>query len=148
MAAGPRRRLAAVVAAGLVPWTVLLVRGELTMLFTFGLFNTNPAHLVSVYDYFFRFTRGLPRFIEAWGSGVVLYLIGLTSAVAGVVGREDPRITALAVVGAGLSQLTVALGFHRRIGYVVVPVGTVVLLAVGWWYYWPLVGTPQSTPDR
>ncbi|WP_135304580.1 TIGR04206 family protein [Haloarcula amylovorans] len=139
MVAGPRRRFLAVVVAGLVPWTVLSVGGELTILFTFGLFTTSPPELLPIYDYFFRFTRRLPRFIESWGTGVVLYLFALASALSGIVWREDPRITALSLVGAALSQIGVVLGFNRRIGYVALPVGTVVLLGVAWWYYWPLL---------
>jgi len=137
MSDSPRRRLAAVVVAGLLPWTVLFIGSELTLVFSFGLFNTNPAQVVSVYDFFYRFTNGLPQFLEAWGTGVLLYLVGLASAVSGVVWREDTRITALALGAAGLSQLAVFLGFNRRMGYVAVPVGTVVLLTVVWWYYWP-----------
>ena len=136
---GPRRRLVAVVVAGLVPWTVLLIGDEFTLVFSFGLFNTNPPNVVSVYDFFFRFTDGLPRFIEAWGTGVLLYLLALGSAVAGVVWREDVRLTAFALAAAGLSQISVFLGFNRRIGYVGFPLGTVVLLAVVWWFYWPSV---------
>ncbi|MDS0280431.1 TIGR04206 family protein [Halomicroarcula sp. S1AR25-4] len=147
MVAGPRRRLVAVVVAGLVPWTVLVIGGELTMVFTLGLFNANPPQMVSIYDFFFRFTDGLPQFIESWGTGVLLYLLALGSALSGVVWREDHRITALALVGAGLSQIGVAVGFNRRIGYVALPVGTVVLLGLAWWYYWPLVRPPSvSSP--
>ncbi|MFC6975949.1 TIGR04206 family protein [Halomicroarcula sp. GCM10025709] len=141
----PRRRLAAVLAVGLLPWTVLVIGGELTMLFSFGLFNTDPPAVVSIYDYFYRFTDGLPGFIEAWRSGVVLYLLGLASAVSGVVWREDERITALALAGAALTQISVFLGFNRRIGYVALPVGTVLLLTVVWWYYWPLVAPADES---
>ncbi|WP_423999342.1 TIGR04206 family protein [Haloarcula salina] len=137
MTNAPHRRLGAVVVAGLVPWTVLLVGRDLTLVFSFGLVNTDPLALVTVYDYFVRFTQGLPRFLEAWGTGVVLYLLGLASAVAGVVWHEDRRLTAFALTAAGLSQVSVALGFNRRLGSTAVPVGTVVLLAVVWWYYWP-----------
>ncbi|MBX0324605.1 TIGR04206 family protein [Halomicroarcula sp. F13] len=144
MAAAPRRRLAAVFVAGPVPWTILVVGGELTMVFTVGLFNTNPPQLVSIYDFFFRFTDGLPPFIESWGTGVVLYLLALGSALSGVVWREDPRITAFSLVGAGLTQVGLALGFNRRIGYVALPVGTVVLLVLAWWYYWPLLRPPSA----
>jgi uncharacterized protein (TIGR04206 family) len=141
---GARRRLLVVVLAGLAPWTVLVIGGELTLVFTFGLFNTNPPTVVSIYDYFYRFTQGLPAFIEAWRTGVVLYLLGLLSALSGVVWREDERITALSLAGAGLSQISVFLGFNRRIGYLAVPVGTVLLLAIVWWYYWPLVTADEG----
>jgi len=139
MPSSARRRLAVVALAGLVPWTVLLIRQELTLVFTFGLFNTNPPTVVSIYDFFYRYTLGLPRFIEAWGIGVAVYLIGLGSALAGLVDREDPRVTAGLLTVAALTQLSVFAGFDRRIGYTAIPVGTVVLLTVVWWYYWPLV---------
>jgi uncharacterized protein (TIGR04206 family) len=133
----PRRRLAAVVLAGLAPWTVLFIGDELSVLFTFGIFNTNPVHLTPVYDFFFRYTDGLPQFLDSWGIGVFLYLVGLASAVSGVVWREDERVTAAVLAFAALSQLWVAAGFDRRLGYTAVPVGTLVLLTVVWWHYWP-----------
>ena len=140
MVASPRRRLAAVLFAGLVPWTVLVIGGELTLVFPAGLVNTNPPNYVSIVDFFFRYTAGLPSFIESWGTGVLLYLLALSSAISGLLWREDPRITMLSLVGAALLQVGTFLGFSRRLGYVALPVGTVVLLAVAWWYYWPLVG--------
>ncbi|NHN65118.1 MULTISPECIES: TIGR04206 family protein [Haloarcula] len=142
---GPRRRLIAVVVAGLVPWTVVLIGKELTLVFSFGLFNTNPPELLSVYSYFIRFTSALPQFIESWGSGVLLYAFALASAVAGVVWREDVRVTALALAGAGLTQFPVFLGFNRRLNYVAVPVGSLVLLIVVWWYYLPAIRADTAT---
>jgi len=132
-----RRRLAAVLGAGLVPWTLLFVGGELSAVFTFGIFNTNPPELTGIYAYYFRYTGVLPDFLDAWGLGVLLYLVGLGSAVAGVVWREDRRLTAGTLAFAGLSQVWVTAGFGRRLGTTAVPVGTVVLLAVVWWHYWP-----------
>ncbi|MFU1780736.1 TIGR04206 family protein [Haloarcula japonica] len=142
---GPRRRLIAVVVAGLVPWTVVLIGAELTLVFSFGLFNTNPPELLSVYSYFVRFTETLPQFIESWGSGVLLYAFALTSAIGGVTWREDVRLTALALTGAGLTQFPVFLGFNRRLNYVAVPVGSLVLLAVVWWYYLPAIRGDSTT---
>jgi uncharacterized protein (TIGR04206 family) len=75
----------------------------------------------------------------------VVYALALASAFSAVVWREDPRLTALSLVGAALLQVDVFLGFDRRLGYTAVPVGTVVLLVVAWWYYWPLVG--RDTAD-
>jgi uncharacterized protein (TIGR04206 family) len=135
----------AVVVAGLVPWTVVLIGAELTLVFSFGLFNTNPPELLSVYSYFVRFTDALPQFIESWGSGVLLYVFALSSAAVGVVWREDVRITALALAGAGLTQIPVFLGFNRRLNYVAVPIGTLVLLAVVWWYYLPAIRADATT---
>jgi len=142
---GPRRRLIAVIVAGLVPWTVVLIGTELTLVFSFGLFNTNPPELLSVYSYFVRFTGRLPQFIESWGSGVLLYAVALTSAIVGVVWREDVRITALALAGTGLTQFPVFLGFNSRLNYVAVPVGSLVLLGVVWWYYLPAIRSDSAT---
>jgi uncharacterized protein (TIGR04206 family) len=139
MVAAPRRRLAAVVLLGLVPWTVLVIGGEFTLVFTAGLVNTNPLQFVSITDFFFRYTAGLPEFIRSWGIGVLLYGLALASAVSAVNWREDPRITLFSLVGAGLSQVGVFFGFNRRMGYTALPVGCVLLLAVAWWYYWPLM---------
>ena len=138
MVADPRRRLAVVALLGLVPWTVLVIGSELTLIFPAGLVNTNPLQFVSIYDFFVRFTAGLPSFIQSWRTGALLYLVALASAASGVVWREDPRITALSLVGAALSQVGVLLGFNRRLGYVALPVGTVAMLVAVWWYYWPL----------
>ncbi|EMA08981.1 hypothetical protein C437_06708 [Haloarcula vallismortis ATCC 29715] len=123
----------------------MLIGAELTLVFSFGLFNTNPPELLSVYSYFVRFTDALPQFIESWGSGVLLYALALISAVTGVVWREDVRITALALAGAGLTQLPVFLGFNRRLNYAAVPVGSIVLLAVVWWYYLPAIRSDTAT---
>ena len=150
MVADPRRRLAVVALLGLLPWTVLVIGSELTLVFPAGLVNTDPLQFVSIYDFFFRYTEGLPSFIQSWRTGVLLYLGALASALSGVVWREDPRITALALVGAALSQVGVFLGFNRRLGYVALPVGTVVILGAVWWYYWPLVtasGTAGGVSD-
>jgi len=144
MVAGARRRLGAVACLGVVPWTVLVIGGELTLVLPLGLVNTDPLQFVSIYDFFFRFTGTLPQFIQSWGTGVALYTVALASAVSGVLWREDPRITLLSLVGAALSQLGVFLGFNRRLGYVALPVGTALLLAVAWWYYWPLVTVGEA----
>ena len=138
MVADSRRRLVVVALLGLVPWTVLIIGSELTLIFPAGLVNTNPLQFVSIYDFFVRFTVGLPSFIRSWRTGVLLYLVALASAGSGVVWREDPRITALSLVGAALSQVGVLVGFNRRLGYVALPVGTVAMLVAVWWYYWPL----------
>jgi len=145
MVADSRRRLAVVAVLGLLPWTVLVIGSELTLVFPAGLLNTNPLQFVSIYDFFVSYTERLPSFIRSWRTGVLLYAIALLSAFSGVVWREDPRITALALVGAALSQVGVFLGFNRRLGSLALPVGTVVLLAVVWWYYWPLLTATEAT---
>jgi uncharacterized protein (TIGR04206 family) len=147
MVADSRRRFVVVAMLGLLPWTVLVIGSELTLVFPAGLVNTNPLQFVSTYDYFVRYTEGLPSFIQSWRTGVILYLLALASALSGVVWREDPRITALSLVGAALTQVEVFLGFNRRLGSVALPIGTVVILAAVWWYYWPLFGAEGATGE-
>jgi uncharacterized protein (TIGR04206 family) len=143
MAASPRRRLAVVGLIGVAPWTVLLHGGGLTLVFPAGLVNSNPLQVVPITDFFFRYTDGLPSFIRSWGSGVVLYGFALVSAGMALVEREDRRITMLSLVGVALSQISVFAGFNRRLNYLALPTGTVLILAVVWWYYWPLLSGPN-----
>ena len=59
----------------------------------------------------------------------------VASAVVGVVlDREDRRVTAGLLVLAGLTQLSLAYGFSRQPGRFAVPLGTVLCLAVVWWF--------------
>lgn len=136
----PWRRLLAVALLAAVPWTVVLVGGEYTALFAFGLFNTNPPQLVTLYAYLFRFTAGpatLPEYLVAWPTSFLLYCGALASALGGVLGREDRRVTAGLLIFAGLAQLSVALGLSRVTGRLAIPLGTACLWVLAWWFYWP-----------
>jgi uncharacterized protein (TIGR04206 family) len=136
----PRRRLLAVALLVAVPWTVISIGEEYTLVFAFGLFNTNPPQLVTLYDYLFRFTAGpttLPEYLLAWPTSLLLYCGALASALGGVFGREDRRVTAGLLVFAGLSQVSVALGLSRITGRLAIPLGTGCLWLLAWWFYWP-----------
>ena len=136
----PVRRLLAVVLVGVIPWTLLALGGEYTLVFGFGLFNTNPPQLVTIYEYLFRFTAGpatLPDYLLAWPTSLLLYCGALASALGGVFGFEDRRVTAGLLVFAGFTQVSVALGLSRALGRLAIPVGTGVLWVVTWWFYWP-----------
>lgn len=138
----PRRRLLAVLAAGLVPWTVLLV-GEVTFVFSFGLVGLDPLNLTNIYEFLFVYTDGLPRRLQAWPAGVLLYAGALASAMTGLRGVEDPRLTGGLLAFAGVAHAQVTYGLFRTYGLPVtdipvLPVGAVVSWAVVWWYYWPL----------
>ena len=138
--ATPRKRLLAVFALLAVPWTVLSLGGEYTLVFGFGLFNTNPPQLVMLFGYLFRFTAGpetLPEYLLAWPTSLLLYGGALASALGGVLGYEDRRVTAGLLVFAGLAQVSVALGLSRAIGRLAIPLGTGCLWLVAWWFYWP-----------
>ena len=138
----PGRRLVAVASLGLLPWTVILLDGEASLVFGFGLVNTNPPMLVNVYDYLFVHTGRLPQRLQAWPAGIVLHAGALASAAGGLRSFEDPRLTGGLLVFAGLSHGHVAYGLYRAYGMspaTVLPVGVLATWAVAWWFYWPLV---------
>jgi len=129
------RRLAAILALAVVPWTVA-VAGTVTFVFPFALVDPNTGTVTTITDYYFVYTGALPPYLRAWGIGVCLYLGAATSAASGAVfDREDRRLTAGLLVLAGLTQLSLAHGFGRQPGRFAVPVGTVCCLAVVWWFH-------------
>ena len=138
---GPKRRLLALLVLGVLPWTVLFGSGAFTVVFPFGLLNIDPLHLTNLYDYL-RFAGGfaaLPGFLQASPVSVLLYAASLVSALAGVVWREDPRVTGGLLALAGLSHASHAVGLSRGVGRLAVPVGAVCAVAVAWWLYWPAI---------
>ena len=139
----PRRRLAAVACLGLLPWTVVLLDGEASLVFGFGLVNTNPPMLVNIYEYLFVHTGRLPQRLQAWPAGTVLHAGALASAVGGLRGLEDARLTGGLLAFAGLAHAQVAYGLHRAFtgpggAVAVVPLGSLATWAVAYWYYLPL----------
>jgi uncharacterized protein (TIGR04206 family) len=141
--AGSWAAVGAIAALAALPWSLqTFTRPDsgVTMLFPWGLVNTAPVHVVTLYDYLFRFTVGLPEFILAWPASVLLWGLALASAVTGaLVGREDPRVTGALLVLAGIAQVSVATGFSVQPSRSAYPLGTVWLWAVAWWFYWPAV---------
>lgn len=111
--------------------------GDITLLFAWGLVNTNPTNVTTLWDFLFRLTMGLPDYILAWPLGVGCYLVAVVSAAVGAVtGRGDVRVTAVALLLAGLTQLELARGFSVQPDRVAWPLGTVVLWAVaGYLFY-------------
>ena len=143
------RRFLVVLALAFVPWTVLVSR-QLTLVFPFGLLNTNPPSLLTVTAYL-RYSGGaFPGFVEAWLLGAGFYVVALASAGAGALGHEDRRLTGAFLALAAVGQFPLAWGWSvqpRRFG---LPVGSLLVLAVAWWWYWPafrrsLVG--EATQD-
>ncbi|PSP94074.1 TIGR04206 family protein [Halobacteriales archaeon QS_4_62_28] len=133
------RRLAAVLALAVVPWTVA-VAGTVTFVFPFALVDPNTGAVTTIFDYYVRYTTTLPQYLRAWGIGVGCYLGVVASVLSGRVWDvEDRRVTAGLLVFAGLTQLSLAYGFSRQPGRFGVPVGTVLCLAVVWWYDWPAI---------
>ncbi|WP_276257571.1 TIGR04206 family protein [Haloglomus litoreum] len=142
----PRRRFAVVAALAVVPWTVILIYGEVTLVFPFGFLNTNPPELIDTYTLLVVAKGGLPRNPELLPLSILFYLVALASAGAGLVGREDPRFTAGLLVLAGGSHLGVAYAFSHRLAYTPVPFGAVIMFAVAWWYYWPSLRATVMAP--
>lgn len=132
------RRLLVVVALGLLPWTVITSPGTATLVFPFGLLDVTSGHLVRI-DEYLRFTGGqVAPFLRAWPIGVVLYGGTLLSAVSGVFGRENARLTSGLLVVTAVSQLPLLASVSRRMGYLGLPVGIVLMVVVAWWL-WPLM---------
>ncbi|MEF8887721.1 MAG: TIGR04206 family protein [Haloarculaceae archaeon] len=134
------RRLLVYAACFLVPWSVVNARGVVTLVFPFGLLNFAPLELTDVVSFATVYSRGLPDFLLGWPVGVGLYLAGLASVLSGLAfDREDPRLTAGLFVFAGVTQVTLVLGFSRRAGTTAVPVGAVLLWFAVWWFDWPAI---------
>lgn len=134
------RRLAAIVAVGALPWSLVFAGEELTLVFAFGLVDPAPLYLTDVVTYTFVYTRGLPEFLFAWPVGTLLYALALGSALSGhLFGREDRRVTAVLLVLVGLTQVSFALGLSRRANTVAFPLALLLCVAVVWWFDWPAI---------
>lgn len=129
----PRRRFLVVLAAGLAPWVAVTGPGGVEgLVFAWGLLDPATLHVVSVFDYLFRFTGGpasLPGYLLAWPTGAALYVAAAVSAGGGLFGVEDRRVTGGLLALAGLDALFVSAGLVRA-GVSAWPVGAVVLWAV------------------
>lgn len=123
-------RVGWLLAALLVPWTVLLYPNGSSYVFTWGLVNVDPIHVTTLPEYLLVRTSGLPRHLLAWPVSVFLYALALVSAIVGAVwNREDVRVTAGLLAFAGVSHASFALGLGRP-GILAIPVGTVLLWAL------------------
>jgi len=143
-----RRAVATLLALAAVPWSVqTFAAGGVTLLFPWGLVNTDPPTATTLFDYLFVYTVGLPDYILAWPLSTGLYALAVGSGVAGLAtGREDARVTGGLLVLAGLAQVSVALGFSVQPGRVAYPVGTAALWTVAWRVYWPAVREGRGRP--
>lgn len=134
-----RRRAFVVLALGVIPWTLITTTSTVTLVLPFGLVDANSWHLLTLFEYLYLSGGQIAPFLRAWPIGALLYVCGLMSAVGGIFGREDPRLTGGFLVLTAVSQIPLVLGFSRRVGYSVFPVGIVLMLVVVWWVYWPMV---------
>jgi uncharacterized protein (TIGR04206 family) len=138
LAAVRDRRLLAVAALFLIPWTVVPSGANLALVFPWGLANTTPPGVTTLPDYLLLYTRGLPRHLRAWPVATVLHACALASAGAGTfrTGLEDRRVTGGLLALAGVSSLQVTLGLLGT-GVVAVPLGTAAAWTVAWWFHAP-----------
>ncbi|WP_137283323.1 TIGR04206 family protein [Halorussus salinisoli] len=129
------RRLLALLAIAVVPWSVL-ASGDLV--FAWGLMTTTPVHVTTLTDYLLVHTAGLPRRLLAWPVATFLYSLAVANAFVGWIApdREDRRVTGGLLVLAGLSDLWFSVGLFRP-DSPVIPVGTVLLWTAAWWFHWP-----------
>ncbi len=133
-----RSRLLLVALVGAIPWTVVTTGGVTTLFFPFGFLGIGePWRIVTIHEYLFVYTQGLPQYVYAWPLGVVLYGLALVSAALGLADLEDRRLTAGLLVLVGLTQLQFALGWGGRPAYLVIPVAPITTLTLVWWVYWP-----------
>jgi len=136
--ASARQRLLLVLMVGILPWSLIQTSTVTTLYFPFGFLNVEtPTRVVTIYDYLFIYTQGLPQYVYAWPLGVGLWLLALGSAALGLVDREDRRVTAGLLALVGLTQLQFALGWGSLPRRTAIPVATITTLALVWWVYWP-----------
>ena len=143
-----RSRLAKLAFPGLlaVPWSVQVFSGrDATLLFAWGLVNTNPPMVTTLPEFLFLYTMGLPEYILAWPLSVVMYVAAVASAAVGWrTGREDRRVTAGLLAVAAVAQAQLAWGFSIQPNRVAWPVGSAALLAVAAVHY---RGRPRNGAD-
>jgi uncharacterized protein (TIGR04206 family) len=131
-------RLIVILVLGVIPWTVITTGGFVMLVFPFGFVNVDPWHLLTLLEYL-HFSGGqTTQYIGMWPIGALLYAVTFLSAVSGVFGYEDRRLTGGFLVSTALSQIPFVLGFAQRLRYSAYPVGIVLMFVVAWWFYWPV----------
>jgi len=139
---GDPRSVRAVSAVGVivllvVPWTVVPFPGGYSLVFPWGSASTNPLHVTPLWEFLFRYTGGiesLPPRLFAWPLATLFYGVAVLGALAGLLGREDRRLTAGALVLAGFVHLRLTAGLSG-IGETAIPVGALLAFVVAWWHY-------------
>ncbi len=145
----PRRRLIVLLAIAVVPWTVVFIGNEVTLLFPFGVFNSNPPQLTDLYT-LLSFGWRLPRNPELVPLSYTFYALALAGVAVGVArdGAEPERLTAGLLVLAGVTHVGVAYSVAYKLQWTPVPFGALLLFAVAWWFYWDDLRTLVVSPRR
>ncbi|MFB6183727.1 MAG: TIGR04206 family protein [Haloarculaceae archaeon] len=132
---GSRARLLAVLAVGVVPWTVVYTRGFVTLVTPVALIDPVTGTVTTVVEYL-QYTIGAPpSLMMPWLVAVGIYVLALASAALAFRDREDRRVTGGLLVLLGVTQVSLSIGFGRRPTYLAVPVATATCWAVAWWGY-------------
>ncbi|TQQ83381.1 TIGR04206 family protein [Halonotius terrestris] len=145
-----RSALVALLALAFVPWVVQLnAPGDLTAVMSWGLLNTNPWHALPLPGYFGE-TQGLetlPWSLQVWPLGFGFYCGALLSAASGVAtGREDVRVTVGLLALSAITSVVVWWGLLGRGAAGPIPVGVLATAIVGWWFYYPVLGSLGAPP--
>ncbi|WP_121821431.1 TIGR04206 family protein [Halostella salina] len=131
------RRLAAVLALALLPWTVTIYPGGSGFVFPWALYYPGAGGAVPITEYYITYTHAttLPPHLTAWGLSALVYGIAAGSALLGAIAdREDRRVTGALLLIAALAHLRFSLGTDHA-GIITVPVGPVAALVVAWWFH-------------
>jgi uncharacterized protein (TIGR04206 family) len=129
------RVVAAVLLAGLLPWSVqTFAGGEVFLRFAWGGVSFEPAFTVQLLWSYPVFAG--PPILLQWATASSCWLLALASAVAGRVRREDPRLTAGLLVLAGVANGLVAVEFGVQPTRTGSPTGTAAVFLVAGWRYW------------
>jgi uncharacterized protein (TIGR04206 family) len=122
-----------------VPWSIQSFSGgETVFVFAWGLFTAQPSNATYIWDFFFRYTQGLPGYIYAWPVSVFCYGGAVASGFGGLVfDREDPRVTGGLLVAAAGAQRSLARGFSVQPSRTAWPLGSLAFVVVAWLLYWP-----------
>ena len=145
-----RAAVAALLTLAVVPWVVQFNgSGDLTAVMSWGLLNTNPWHALPLPSYFGE-TQGLetlPWSLQVWPLGFGFYCGALLSAAIGVIfQREDVRVTVGLLALSAIASVIVWWGLLGRGAAGTIPVGVVATAMVGWWFYYPVLGSVGAPP--
>lgn len=118
-------------AVGLVPWSVQrFTTGELFLRFAWGGVSFEPAFVVAP---LWTYPVASAPLLTQWTVATGCWLAAVASALTGLAGREDARLTAGLLGVAAAVNLLVAVSFGVQPGRVAYPTGSLAALFVAGW---------------